>query len=426
MLKKLLPISLLNFSNILTFSLLIPILPEITEQQVQLRFQEIVFGVLISLYAICQFFAAPIFGSISDKYGRKPILVIGQIFTTLGWAILAFAFLIESETVYWGIALPIFIIALARVVDGIAGGNSSVANAWISDTTTKSEKTKAFGIMGAVYGGGFLLGPAIGGFIASTELGYLGVAGFAATVCLITLLALIFMLPESLPKQKRDDSVDVDFKKEFNIWWQFNRFADIAKIRSLLKLRFFYYLVFASFTTVVTLLLTREYGFDPRRIGFFLSLMGIFVIFNQLVIAPVISARKGDLWMLKFAVIIICFALILIPQLPRQLVFDGKDLEIYLLALIGYVLTLGLSLAQLAFKSLLLNNVTERKQGKIAGLDESLLALGNSLAPAAVGVAYSFIGINTFVLIFIGLAIPFTIFIWKARWLTYEEGKSND
>ncbi len=222
--QKFLPILLLTFVNVIGFSLLIPVLPSVVERYVEPQYVGTLYGALLSSYALFQFLDAPVLGALSDKYDRKPLLLISQAGTTLSWVIFGAAYFIPGDIAIGGIALPLIVIAFSRVVDGITGGNISVADAWISDETTPQNRSRIYGLVGATFGIGFLLGPSIGGISAATEIGYLGTAIVAFMISVITWLYIKFGLPESLPESKRDAHVDVHWLEHLNLIRQFTQF----------------------------------------------------------------------------------------------------------------------------------------------------------------------------------------------------------
>src|SRR3989344_7690195 len=144
--KRLVPIAFLTFVNVIGFSIQIPVLPFIVDRY---GGGPIMYGILLSSYSMFQFLGAPLLGSLSDKYGRRPILLISQTGTLISWVIFAFAYFVPSSIHVATIPLPLAIIMLSRVVDGITGGNISVANAYVSDLTGPEEKTRIFGLLGA-------------------------------------------------------------------------------------------------------------------------------------------------------------------------------------------------------------------------------------------------------------------------------------
>ena len=189
---RLLPAYLLTFVNVLGFSILMPVLPFIVESY---GADEWVYGLLLTFYSAFQFLGAPYLGAMSDGKGRKPILIISQAGTLLSWFVFMIA-LSLPETPIWGYALPLWIIALSRILDGITGGNTSVANAYVADITTKKEKSYIFGYLGGIAGLGMIIGPGLGGFAASSSLGYMGTLIVASGISMITLIVIFLFLKE--------------------------------------------------------------------------------------------------------------------------------------------------------------------------------------------------------------------------------------
>jgi MFS family permease len=409
MIRRFLPIILLTFVNVIGFTLLIPVLTDVSKLYVSEQYSGIVYGGLLSVYAFCQFLGAPILGSISDKYGRKPILFVSQLGTTLSWVVFGAAYFVSPDTEVFGISLALIVIALARIIDGITGGNISVANAWISDVTTRKEKAEAFGLLGAVFGLGLLIGPVLGGLSSATDIGFLGTAITAFIISAITLAFINFYLPESLPEEQRDKELEIRFWSEVNIWKKFTEFKTNASVRDLLTIRLFFALVFASYTTLIALLLSDNYGLDSTGVGLFIGAIGLFAIFNQAVLVRFFVKKFGNVWTLYFSLIVMFFGLVVLPFLPTSFTFAGQNLALLIFLINAYVMNLGIALGQPTFKALLANNVADSKQGKINGLDESLLSLGNGVTPLMAGTLYSFMGSFVFIAYAVLLAVPVSI-----------------
>ena len=178
---------------------MIPVLPFIVKSY---GGGSIMYGVLLSMYPLFQFFAAPILGAWSDMLGRRPVLLISQAGTLLSWVIFAVSYVIPP--IYFGpIALPLVVIMVSRIADGATGGNNSVANAYITDITKPENRSKIFSYLGGVVGLGLIIGPSIGGFTSSLGIGYLGTALVNMSISLVTLILMYFYLPESRLKWYR-------------------------------------------------------------------------------------------------------------------------------------------------------------------------------------------------------------------------------
>ena len=417
MFKKLFPILLLTFVNIIGFTLLVPVLPVIVEEYAPSEYAGVLYGGLLSTYAFFQFLAAPVLGSLSDRYGRKPLLFLSQLGTLLSWVIFGLAYFVPDWQI-WGISLPLYIIALSRIIDGITGGNVSVANAWVSDTTERHEKVQAFGLVGATFGVGFLIGPALGGLTSSFNLGYLGTAIVAFVISLVTLLIIKFYLPESLPIEKRDQNVDLHLGRQLNMWKKITEFREIELVSRLLVLRFFFILSFTSYVTLIILFLRTQFSLSPAELGLTMSSIGVFSIVNQVFLVKRLTDRIGTIRALFVGTSLIACGMLALPFIPLDLpaltwlpgVLSMYPASFVLVMTSAYAVNLGVSLAGTNFKSLFTNSVSDSKQGAIIGLDESLFALGNAITPILAGFVFVAQGPKAFLVFGTLLLLPIGYF----------------
>ncbi len=409
--QKLRPIFFLTFVNVIGFSLLIPVLPEIIATYYKGPYSDIIFGGLLSTYALMQFLSAPLLGGLSDKFGRRKLLIFSQLGTLLSWGIFAIAYFIPTTT-FMGLSVPLLIITFSRVIDGMTGGNVSIANAWISDVTTKAEKTQAFGLTGAIFGTGFLFGPALGGFSSTTQFGYIGTVITAATISFITLAYLIVKLPESLPKEKRNHDLDIHLIQDINVFAKFSVFDHQPFIKSLLKLRTVFAFIFSSFTTMITLVLTGAYNLSSLGMGIVISTIGLFSIVNQAVLVPKIAKKFGNLKTFFIGIILVAIAFILFAPIPTFTANTYRIFSFILFYIDMFFLNLGLATVMTTFKSILTSNTNEHQQGIATGIDDSLRALGTGIAPILAGILFALIDVWSLTLLGILLSIP-TIFVYK-------------
>jgi len=191
--KPLLTIFAIVFVDLLGFGIILPLLPYIAEKYHATATQ---IGLLTAAYSFFQLVASPILGKLSDRYGRKKILMISQFGSAIGYLMLAF-----SNN------LPLLFVS--RIIDGITGGNISIAQAYIADVTTKENRAKGMGMIGAAFGLGFIFGPAIGGFLS--QFGYMYPALFAMVVGLITVLLTHLFLPETVNIKEREHIAPTPF-----------------------------------------------------------------------------------------------------------------------------------------------------------------------------------------------------------------------
>src|SRR5512147_2865222 len=188
--KRLFSIILVVFIDLLGFSLILPLLPYYAET---FKASQTVTGILIASYALMQLIGAPILGRLSDRFGRRPVLLLSVFGTFLGFLLLGFA-------------NALWMLFVSRIIDGLTGGNLSVAQAYISDVTDAKDRSKGLGMIGAAFGLGFIIGPVSGGLLS--QWGYAVPAFAAAGLALVNLLLVYFWLPESLTPEKRAEMPD--------------------------------------------------------------------------------------------------------------------------------------------------------------------------------------------------------------------------
>src|SRR5512138_3250194 len=183
--RLLFSIILVVFIDLLGFSLILPLLPYYAET---FKANNFVTGLLVASYAAAQMIGAPLLGRLSDRYGRRPILIASIFGTFLGFLLLGFA-------------KTLAMLFAARILDGLTGGNLTIAQAYISDVTDAKDRSKGLGMIGAAFVLGFIIGPVTGGFLS--QWGYSVPAFAAATMSLINLILVFAWLPESLTAEKR-------------------------------------------------------------------------------------------------------------------------------------------------------------------------------------------------------------------------------
>src|SRR5437763_1612214 len=178
--RPLLIIFLTIFVNLVGFGIIIPLLPYYAEQ---FGASPLVIGLLFAAYSLCQLLAAPILGDLSDRWGRRPILIFSLVGTVISFAMLAMAH-------------SIAMLFLARIVDGLSGGNISTARAYVADVTEPKDRARAYGLIGAAFGLGFIMGPALSGILA--RVSYTAPIWAAASLTLVAALMAFFWLPETV------------------------------------------------------------------------------------------------------------------------------------------------------------------------------------------------------------------------------------
>lgn len=254
---------LINFTEVLGFSIFVPILPFIA---LDLGLNELHIGMIGSIFSLCQLFASPITGKLSDSYGRKPLLIISQFSTFLGFFIL-------------GLAQTVAILIVARVIDGLLGSNMTVVQASFSDITKPEERTKIYSLSSGVFGAGLIIGPAIGGILA--EIAYAIPMFLAAGISLISILLVIFLLPETNETKTKlqlrvNDIVPIKDTK---------RYFKEENTRFKLMLFFIYQFAFMLFITNFTLILIEKYDISVQFAGYYRTWIGILRVILQFMLS---------------------------------------------------------------------------------------------------------------------------------------------
>jgi multidrug resistance protein len=253
----LLPILGITFIDILGFSILIPILPYYVQH---FGAPYVVVGLLFASFAFCQFIAGPLWGNLSDRIGRKTVLIVSQIGATIGWTLLAFA-----PSLPW--------VFVARIIEGFSGGNISVTQAYVADRVEPEQRSRAFAYVGAAFSAGLVFGPLAGGTLL-TAYGYRMPFLLAAALQLLTLLITILYLPEHVAAKSEG--------QKSATFMDILRYLGDRRVSPLLvqKLAFSLglYAWFAAFALVLKILL----GFGPAQTSYFFAGFGVLSIIFQL------------------------------------------------------------------------------------------------------------------------------------------------
>jgi DHA1 family tetracycline resistance protein-like MFS transporter len=355
--RPLLIIFLTIFIDLVGFGIVIPLLPFYAEE---MHATPLDIGLLVSSYSLMQFIFSPVWGNLSDRYGRRPILFCTIIGSSVGYWILGFA------NVLW-------LLYAGRILAGIMGGNLSTAQAYIADVTTRENRAKGMGLFGMAFGFGFIIGPALAGVMS--RFGHHVPFLVAASMSLCNAILLYFILPES---RKRGDR-SVSTKRR-------NRFADLAEALSNKKFGLItveYFLVIASFaimTTAFAYYMMVKFGYNAEKTGYLLAYVGFISAIIQGGIFGRLANRVGEASLVAFGSLVLVLTLFAVP-------FVGADTGGLIILLIGMAgFSLGNSLASPALTSLASKTVGEEEQGKSFGIMQSAASLGRVLGPLLCGV----------------------------------------
>ncbi len=362
--SPLLPIFLVVAVDVLGMTLILPLLPFYTER---LGASPTVVGALISVYALCQLIAGPFLGRLSDRIGRRPVLLASQVGTFIGFIVL-------------GLASQIWLIFLSRMIDGGTAGNLTIAQAYISDVTKPENRAKAFAIIGIAFGFGFMVGPGISGYLAGFSYVYPIIA--AAALSATSILCTYFLLPrhESAHAANQENPGPGGRRLSLIEWGAYKKFFVDPKIRRLLLQWFLFAFSFSTFMSEFALFAERRYSwhgrpFGVQEVGYVFAFMGLLGIIMQGGMVGRMVKWFGE----------------------RKLVRIGFLTSAIGYAAIGFTYRIGGLLGVMAFSSIggaglrpaLTSIITQqadrREQGVVIGLTQSLTSIAQIGAPLIAG-----------------------------------------
>src|SRR4030042_933238 len=370
--SRLLTIFLIVFVDLLGFSLILPLLPYYAGAY---GATPTIIGLLVASYSAAQLIGAPLLGRLSDRIGRKPVLLISVIGTGIGFLLLGFADPIGHYLAGWiapqaANACVLAVLFISRALDGLTGGNITVAQAYITDVTDDQNRAKGLGLIGAAFGLGFIIGPAVGG--ALSNWGYNLPAFVAAFVSFINVLMIIFLLPESLtPERRRTASRPNRPPFTFSALKEaLNR----PKVGPLLQVRFFFALAFATFQTIFALY-AQSIGLSSQTTGFLLAYVGILSVVVQGGLIGLLTRRFSEnvlimtgLWIMTGALLAWSFAT-----------------QLWFLVVLILPLAVAGGVLNTVIQSSITKSVTRQEVGGILGITASLEAVARVIAPLAGG-----------------------------------------
>ncbi len=359
-----------------------PILPFVVKEY---HAPEWMYGLLLTCYAAFQFIGAPFLGALSDSVGRKKVLIISQAGTLLSWFVFVFALMLPDYPIL-GLSLPLWVIGASRILDGITGGNASVTNAYISDITTRDEKSYIFGYLGGIAGIGMIIGPGLGGLSASTSIGFFGTMIVAIIISTITLFSLFAWLKESLPEDKRRERRKQSILNTLFIPKRVKEVQPSYIIKVLFTVKFFFTTMMAFYIGTIALYLIDLFQFDKKELGLFMLVVGLFLAFNQAFLSKQFIKRFGEF---KTLLIGLSFAAIGLFSITITS-------NLWLFVSFYYIMNLGLSLCFPTFNALISINADPKKQGEIMGISESINSFTMALFPVIAASLYGVIGYHLY------------------------------
>lgn len=419
------PILLVNFIGTLGFSIILPFLVFLVT-----RFggNALIYGLIGATYPAFQLFGAPILGKWSDLYGRKKILLLSQIGTLFSWIIFLLAFFVPLSTIYAinsaslgiiVITVPLLIFFISRAMDGLTGGNVSVANAYLADITQEQNRKANFGKMAASTNLGFIIGPALAGVLGATIYGEL----IPVTAALLISLAAVFIIAYRLPESRF--SVQEKYPEKVNVRKVFGQeqkecyrvkekekitIRDILEIRNVPYILVLYFMIFLGFNifyTAFPIHAVQHLNWSVTQMGIFFAFLSLVMVFVQGPVLEWIGTKYSSGLLILVGSIILGTNFILI--------MSGNLIIIYIA---GVFFAVGNGLMWPSFLSILSIVAGDKYQGSVQGFASSSGSLASIIGLVGGGILYGLIGSGAFL---VSAVIIFVVFFMSIRLLSFRE-----
>ena len=422
--SSLFPILLVNFVGTLGFSIVLPFLVFVV---MKFGGNAIVYGLLAATYPAFQLIGSPILGKLSDTYGRKKILLLSNVGTSIGWLLFLFALFLPSNTFSINIPLlgafvviiPLLVLFLGRAIDGITGGNISIANAYLADLSSDSTRSKNFGKMAISSNLGFILGPALAGILGGTIYGPILPVLAALILSLVTIVVIVILLRETKPSSEemlvpeqgtirkafsqecRECYLDTSAKKP--------KLQDVFKLKHISFLLVLYFLIFLGFNIYYAAFPTHaanDLKWSVTQLGIFYAVLsGIMVLIQGPVLRKALKKFSEEKLVIIGSIILGTNFILFVSN---NIVSVGGAIILF---------AAGNGLMWPSFMSVLSRVAGNENQGVIQGVASSFGSIASIIGLILGGVLYSIIGASTFL---IGAAVIFVVFIMSFRLLKYK------
>lgn len=388
--------------DVLGIGILIPVIPLLLTDPAypyhlsSLTIKEgfVVLGLLTAIYPLMQFVATPILGQLSDRIGRRPVLAFSLLGTSLSYVVFAFAIITKN--------IPLLF--ASRALDGITGGNISVAQAAIADSSTPETRARSFGIIGAAFGIGFVIGPFLGGKLSDPSIVSWFDATtpfwFAAILALLNALAVFFFFNETI-KEKTHGAMKFG-QSLLNIWKAFTS----KSLRKIFAVSFFFNAGFTFFTTFFGAYLIYRFNFAQGQIGDFFAIVGICIAFTQAFVTGFMGKRFSPYAIISGALLVVSATVLAYALVPTA----------GLLYLITLPQAMGMGLIMANLNALISRSASPQEQGQMLGIAASVQALAQSIPPVLAGFLAASFSPSAPIIMGSGVVfIAFLIFVFTAR-----------
>ena len=351
--KRLYVVFLIIFTEVLGFSMVSPLIPFLG---LSLGLTPVEIGLIVSAFSICQLFASPITGKLSDRFGRKPLFLISQLSTFSGFLLLGFA------------TTPILLL-LSRLTDGLLGSNMTVSQAYISDISEPKHRTRVYGYSSGVFGAGLIFGPVIGGVLST--INYSVPMFFAASITIISIILVLF-LPETITS--KPDKLSLKFNDILPVKDAI-RFAKTPHVRNSLLMFFIYNFGFHLFIANFSLLAETQFHVNADQVGFYMAWIGILRVIIQTVLIARILRALGEDSMLRTGIVALVISMV-------GIAFSADYLFVFVpLIFLAY----GTGVTRPILTSKLANSVTKQETATVLGVNNSLVSVAQIITPIAGG-----------------------------------------
>lgn len=373
------------FIDMLGFGIIIPILPIFSKELGAADYQV---GLIAMIFPIMNFLFAPLWGTLSDRHGRRPIMLISIFITAIAY------FVFSQVTVLW-------ILFFSRLLSGVGSANISVAQAYITDVTSPAERTKSLGFLGAAFGIGFIMGPPLGGWLKSIStpstvdwVGYV-----ACGMCVINLLMAYFSLPESLKEKKIN--VPFNFKVVTGIITELKK----PMVGQLLWTNFIFITAFMLMQISCSLMWKEITLLDEKQIGYVFAFIGVATAVVQGLLVGRMVKAFGETKMLTYGIVFMAVGLAILPLTGKTLFVPVQFIGLALIALANGCLTPSIT-------SLLSKFAHQNEVGHVLGVSQSFGSVARAVGMGLSGFLYSVQFAVPFV---VGVVLMLTCFVFTKK-----------